>query len=52
MAYGAAMSKKSNTGVIIAVVVLVLVAAAIRLFGGPLYETLLRLHGPAGGGGH
>jgi hypothetical protein len=46
------MSKKSNTGVIIAIVVLVLVAAALRLFGGPLYETLLRLHGPAGGGGH
>jgi len=46
------MANRSRTGVIIAVVVFVLIAAALRLFGGPLYETLLRLHGPAGGGGH
>jgi ABC-type methionine transport system permease subunit len=43
------MARGSNRVVLIALVVLVVIVAAIRLFGGPLYETLVRLHGPGGG---
>jgi hypothetical protein len=45
------MARGSNRGIVIALLVLVAVAVAIKLFGGPLYETLLRLHGPGGSGG-
>ena len=45
------MSKSKGTGVVIAVVIFVVVAAAMRFFGEPLYRTLISLHG-GGGGGH
>lgn len=43
------MAKSVGTGVIIAIVVFILIAAAIRMFGGPLYDMLVEMHG---GGGH
>ena len=45
------MGTRSNRSILIAIVLFVVVAAAIRFFGGPLYDVLLSLHG-RGGGGH
>lgn len=46
------MGRQSNRGVLIALAILIVVAAVIRVFGGPLWDALLSLHGPGGGGGH
>jgi cytochrome c oxidase assembly protein Cox11 len=46
------MAQGSNRGIVIALLVLVAVAIAIKVFGGPLYDMFLRLHGGGGGGGH
>ena len=40
-----------RSGVLVALVVFVVVAVVIRIFGSPLYDMLLRMHG-RGGGGH
>jgi hypothetical protein len=39
------MAGQSRNGVLIAVVIFVVVAGVIKLFGGPLYKALLALHG-------
>lgn len=46
------MASRSNRAVWIAIGVFVLVAALIKLGGGPLLGWLKALHGPPGGGGH
>jgi len=43
------MARKSYKSIVIVLVVFVLIAVAIRFFGGPLMESLKSLHG---GGGH
>ena len=40
-----------RSGILIAVIVFVVLAAVIRIFGSPLYDMLLRMHG-RGPGGH
>jgi hypothetical protein len=45
------MGRQKSTGVLIAVIAFVVIAAALRFFGGPLFNALVRLHG-GGGGGH
>jgi len=45
------MARSRNTGVFIALAVFVVLAAVIRFYGAPLYQALVRLHGP-GPGGH
>jgi hypothetical protein len=49
--YATRMARSRNTGVFIALAVFVIVAAVIRFYGEPIYQALLRLHGP-GPGGH
>jgi len=40
---------RKRPGILIALVVFVVVAAVIRLYSGPLYDMLVRMHGrPAG----
>jgi hypothetical protein len=43
------MAKSISPGVVIAIVVFVAIAAAIKFFGGELYGVLLSLHGTGGG---
>jgi hypothetical protein len=45
------MARSRNTGVYIAVAVFIVVAAVVRLFGGPIWNALLELHG-RGASGH
>ena len=45
------MAQSKGTGVIVAVVIFVAVAAVIRFFGEPLFRTLVSMHG-GGAGGH
>lgn len=44
------MAGKRNTGILVALIVFVALAVVIRIFGGPLWDTFIRLHGgsPAG----
>jgi hypothetical protein len=44
------MARPRHLGVFIALAVFIVLAAVIRVFGGPIYEALLRLHGPAAPG--
>jgi hypothetical protein len=39
------MSQNSRTGLMVALVVFVAIAVAIRFFGGPIYKALLAMHG-------
>jgi hypothetical protein len=39
------MPSRSRNGVLIALVVFVAIAIALRLFGGPIYKALLAMHG-------
>ena len=43
------MARPRNLGVFIALFVFVIVAVVIRIYGEPIYEKLLELHGPARG---
>jgi len=43
------MAKSSSKGIIIALVVLVALAALIRIFATPLYDMFLSFHGRPGG---
>jgi hypothetical protein len=40
---------KRRSGILIALVVFVVVAAVIRFYSGPLYDMLLSMHGRPGG---
>ncbi|HEX5069031.1 MAG TPA: hypothetical protein VFV78_02350 [Vicinamibacterales bacterium] len=39
------MAQGNRTGLIVALVIFVAVAAVIRLFGAPIYQALLAMHG-------
>ena len=39
------MPSRSRNGVLIALLVFVALAVALRLFGGPIYKALLAMHG-------
>jgi len=39
------MSRQPTTGVVIAVIAFVVIAAVLRFYGGPLYSALLKMHG-------
>jgi hypothetical protein len=39
------MSRQPSTGVLIAVITFVVIAAVVRFYGAPLYSALLRMHG-------
>jgi len=45
------MGRSRSTGAFIAVAVFIVVAAVVRLFGEPIWNALLTLHGP-GPSGH
>jgi hypothetical protein len=39
------MSRQPSTGVLIAVITFVVIAAVVRFYGAPLYSALLKMHG-------
>lgn len=41
---------RQQRGIVIALVVFVVLAVVIRIFGGPLWDTFIRLHGGSPGG--
>jgi hypothetical protein len=45
------MARSGNRGVLIALAVFVALAALIRVFGEPLFDLFISMHG-GGGGGH
>jgi len=42
------MPSSRRSGILIALIVFVAIAVAIRIFGGPLYDMLISLHGRGG----
>ena len=43
------MARGSNRGIIIGLVVLVAIALLVRLYGAPIYDMFLEMHGRGGG---
>jgi hypothetical protein len=43
------MARGSNRGIIIGLVVLVAIALLVRLYGAPIYDMFLEMHGSGGG---
>jgi hypothetical protein len=43
--YALTMSRQPSTGVLIAVITFVVIAAVVRFYSAPLYSALLRMHG-------
>ena len=43
--YARLLSRQPTTGVLIAVITFVVIAAVVRFYGAPLYGALLKMHG-------
>jgi len=43
------MARGSNKGIVVGLIVLVAIAVVIKIFGSPLYQMLLEMHGRGGG---